>query len=297
MTDRLRVAVLGPGGVGGLMAALLARSGDSVLVLAGDSTAQEIESRGIQVESRRFGDFTATLRAATHLSEPVDAVLVAVKATHLEEAAKRVPPAALGDAIVVPFLNGLDHVDVLRRIYGVDRVVPATMRIESARIGPGVIRHTSALAGIEIGSKGAAVAERLRAAGFDVKIRDDEKPMLWEKFVFLAPMALLTTEARANVGVIRADRRADLVALFHEVSDVARAEGVAIDPASVLRFFDAIPPSMETSMQRDQAAGRPLEIDALGHSVLRRAAKAGVKVPVTTRLVERIESRSASRSA
>ncbi|HKW07096.1 MAG TPA: 2-dehydropantoate 2-reductase [Candidatus Dormibacteraeota bacterium] len=297
MTDRLRVAVLGPGGVGGLMAALLARSGDSVLVLAGDSTAQEIESRGIQVESRRFGDFTATPRAATHLSEPVDAVLVAVKATHLEEAAKRVPPAALGDAIVVPFLNGLDHVDVLRRIYGVDRVVPATMRIESARIGPGVIRHTSALAGIEIGSKGAAVAERLRAAGFDVKIRDDEKPMLWEKFVFLAPMALLTTEARANVGVIRADRRADLVALFHEVSDVARAEGVAIDPASVLRFFDAIPPSMETSMQRDQATGRPLEIDALGHSVLRRAAKAGVKVPVTTRLVERIESRSASRSA
>ena len=297
MTDRLRVAVLGPGGVGGLMAALLARSGDSVVVLAGDSTAHEIESRGIQVESGRFGNFTATPRAATHLSEPVDAVLVTVKATHLEEAAKRVPPAALGDAIVVPFLNGLEHVDVLRRIYGVDRVVPATMRIESTRIAPGEIRHTSALAGIEIGSKGAAVAERLRAAGFDAKIRDDEKQMLWEKFVFLAPMALLTTEARANVGVIRTDRRADLVALFEEVSSIARAEGVAIDPASVLRFFDAIPPSMESSMQRDQAAGRPLEIDALGHSLLRRAAKAGVKVPVTRRLVERIESRSASRSA
>ena len=297
MTDRVRVAVLGPGGVGGLMAALLARSGDSVVVLAGDSTAREIESRGIQVESSRFGNFTATPMAATHLSEPVDAVLVTVKATHLEEAAKRVPAAALGDAIVVPFLNGLDHVDVLRRIYGVDRVVPATMRIESARVGPGVIRHTSALAGIEIGSKGAAVAERLRAAGFDVKIRDEEKQMLWEKYVFLAPMALLTTEARASIGVVRTERRKDLMALLSEVSAVARADGVPLDPASLLRFVDALPPAMETSMQRDQAAGHPLEIDALGHSLLRRAAKAGVKVPVTTRLIERIESRSASRSA
>jgi len=279
------------------MAALLARAGDSVEVLAGESTAREIADGGIRVESSRFGDFTASVKAAPQLSAPVDAVLVTVKATQLQDAITRVPPAVLGDALVIPFLNGLEHVEILRRIYPPDHVVPGTIRIESARVRPGLIRHTSPLAGIEIVPAADGVGARLRAAGFDVRIRPDEKVMLWEKFVFLAPMALLTTDARANVGTIRTERRKDLTALLGEVTSIARAEGVMIDPASILRFMDAIPGSMETSMQRDQAAGRPLEIDALGGALLRRAVKAGIDVPVTRKLVERIDSRTASKSA
>ncbi|HEV2475573.1 MAG TPA: 2-dehydropantoate 2-reductase [Candidatus Dormibacteraeota bacterium] len=293
----MRFAVLGPGGVGGLMAALLARAGDSVEVLAGESTAREIAGGGIRVESVRFGNFTAPVQAAAQLSEPVDAVMVTVKATQLEEAIKRVPPPALGDAMVIPFLNGLDHVEVLRRAYPPDQVVPAAIRIESARPDPGSIRHTSHFAGIEIGPAAEQVAARLSAAGFDVRTRADEKLMLWEKFVFLAPMALLTTDARANVGTVRTKRRKDLTALLREVSLVAGADGVAIDPASILRFIDAIPGSMETSMQRDQAAGRPLELDALGGALLRRAEKAGINTPVTRRLVAEIGARSSIRSA
>ena len=273
------------------MAGLLARAGDSVEVLAGDSTAREIADGGIRVESTRFGDFTASVKAAPLLSEPVDAVMVTVKATHLQEAIDRVPPTALGDALVIPFLNGLEHVEILRRIYPPDRVVPAAIRIESARLRPGLIRHTSQLARIEIGPAGEEVAAHLSAAGFDVRISADEKLILWEKFLFLAPMALLTTDARANVGTVRTKHRKDLTALLGEVTSVARAEGVAIDPAAVLRFIDAVPGSMETSMQRDQAAGRPLELDALGAALLRRAEKAGIDTPVTRRLVREIGAR------
>jgi 2-dehydropantoate 2-reductase len=287
----MRFAVLGPGGVGGLMAGLLARAGDSVEVLAGDSTARKIADGGIRVESTRFGDFTASVKAAPLLSEPVDAVMITVKATHLQEAIDRVPPPVLGDALVIPFLNGLEHVEILRRVYPPDRVVPAAIRIESARLRPGLIRHTSQLAGIEIGPAAEQVAARLRAAGFDVRIRADEKLIMWEKFLFLAPMALLTTVARANVGTVRTDRRKDLTALLGEVTSVARADGVAIDPAAVLRFIDAVPGSMETSMQRDQAAGRPLELDALGGALLRRAGRVGIDMPVTRRLVGEIAAR------
>jgi 2-dehydropantoate 2-reductase len=293
----MRFAVLGPGGVGGLIAALLARAGDPVVVLAGESTARDIADGGIRVESTRFGDFTASVTAASQLSEPVDAVMLTVKATQLEEAIKRAPSSALGDALVIPFLNGLDHVEVLRRVYPPDKVVPAAIRIVSARVGPGLIRHTSQLASIEIGPAAEQVATHLRSAGFDVRIRTDEHMMLWEKFVFLAPMALLTTDARANVGTIRTKRRKDLTALLGEVSSVARADRVPIDPAAILRFIDAAPGTMETSMQRDQASGRPLELDALGGALLRRATRAGIDVPVTRRLVRQIEARSASRSA
>src|ERR1700758_3729345 len=126
----MRFAVLGPGGVGGLMAALLARAGDNVEVLAGESTAREMAAVGIRVESARFGDFTASVKAAPELSEAVDAVIVTVKATQLEEAIKRVPPTMLGEALVIPFLNGFEHVELLRRVYPPDQVVPATIRIE-----------------------------------------------------------------------------------------------------------------------------------------------------------------------
>src|SRR5713226_1162346 len=116
--------------------------------------------------------------------------------------------------------------------------------------------------------------------------------MLWGKFALLAPMALLTTHERANVGAIRTRRRKDAIAVIGEVADVAGAEGVDIDREAVLHLLDSVPESMESSMQRDEAAGRPLELDALGGALLRRAAKAGIKVPVTSRLVDELASRS-----
>ena len=285
--ERMRFAVLGPGGVGGLLAALLARSGDEVEVIAGDVTAREIAAKGIRVESRKFGDFSAAVGAATALSRPVDAVFVTVKATQLADAVKRAPASMLGDGLVIPFLNGIDHVETLRRVYPPQQVIAATIRIETARIGPGVIRHTSPFAAIAIAT-GGSVAQHLRATGLDVNVNEDEKAILWDKFALLAPMALLTTHARANVGAIRTARREELVALIGEVVQIAGADGVSIDPSVILRLIDSVPETMETSMQRDQAGGRPLELDALGGALIRRAAKAGVEAPVTTKLVDEI---------
>ena len=289
--DHLRFAVLGPGGVGGLLGALLSRSGDSVVVLH-DSTPREIH-----VESRSFGDFTAEVATASKLSEPVDAVLVTVKATQLEEAMRRVPAAALDAAAVIPFLNGIEHVERLRDAYGAN-VVAATIAVESTKVHSGLIRHTSPFTIIQM-TGAEAVAERLRIAGPDVKMRDDELAMLWDKFAILAPMALLTTHERATVGVMRERRRDDLVALIDEYATVAAgADGVTIDRAAVLARVDSMQSAMETSMQRDQAAGRQLEIDALGGALLRRGVKANIATPVTKRLVEEIQAREvASKSA
>src|SRR5215472_1227650 len=122
--ESVRFAVLGPGGVGGLLGALLSRAGDSVVLLH-DSAPREL-----RVESATFGDFTADVQSAPNLSEPVDAVLVTVKATQLDEALRRVPAAALGEAVVIPFLNGLEHVERLRAAYGTN-VVAATIAVES----------------------------------------------------------------------------------------------------------------------------------------------------------------------
>lgn len=292
-----RVAVLGPGGVGGLLAALLARAGDSVIVLASESTARTIGERGLKLQSARFGDFETPVDSAVQLRGPVDACLITVKATQLESALERVPAAAVGEALLVPFLNGIDHVSRIRARYPASSVVAATIRVETARTEAGAIRHTSPFAAVEIATS-PTVADRveklaahLRAAGLDVKVRDEEVPMLWDKLVLLGPLALLTTHARANLGEVRTHRRDDARALIWEASSVAKAEGVAADPEAVLRMFDSAPAAMESSMQRDQAAGLPLEIDAIGGAILEHAARAGVAAPVTTRLVEELRER------
>jgi 2-dehydropantoate 2-reductase len=297
--ERYHVAVLGPGGVGGLLAALLARAGDSVVVLAGESTARTIGERGLHVQSSRFGDFKVPVDSAVELQTPVDACLVTVKATQLEAALERVPASSLGQALLVPFLNGIDHVARLRTLYPSTSVVAATIRVEVARIEAGTIRQTSPFAAVEIAtSPGVAdrvqdLSSHLRATGLDVKVRDEEVSMLWDKLVLLGPLALLTTYTRANLGEVRARRHDEARALISEVAAVARAEGVAVDPEAVLRMFDAAPAAMQSSMQRDQEAGSPLELDAIGGAILDHAARAGIAVPVTTRLVEELREREA----
>jgi 2-dehydropantoate 2-reductase len=294
----LRVAVLGPGGVGGLLAALLARVGNSIVVLAGERTVRVIAERGLRLESSRFGNFQVSVDSSVRLESQVDACLISVKATQLEGALERVRADVLSQALVVPFLNGIDHVDLLRRAYPASTVAAATIRIEVARVEPGVIRHTSPFASVEIAASAASrerveeLAAQLQQTGLDVRIREDETVMLWDKLVLLAPLALLTTHERANVGEVRTRRRDDALALISEVAAVARAQGASVDAESVVRMLDSAPETMESSMLRDQAAGSPLELDAIGGAVIRAAARAGIAVPVTARLVQELQKRS-----
>lgn len=203
MANELSVAVLGPGGVGGLLAALLSRSGHRVICLSGEKTAEALRTDGIQVRSARFGDFTARVDADTELREPVDACLVTVKHTALDAALARLPAPVLSDGLVVPFLNGVEHPAALRARYRPDRVAPAVIRVESTRVAPGVVEHGSPFAEVDLTGTDVprprldALADAFAAAGPVTRVLEDETAALWAKMSFLAPFALLTTLPRA----------------------------------------------------------------------------------------------------
>ncbi|MER7111406.1 ketopantoate reductase family protein [Streptomyces sp. NPDC000229] len=282
------VAVLGPGGIGGLLAALLSRAGHRVICVAGEETARTLRQDGIRVRSVQFGDFTATVEADTELREQVGLCLIAVKHTSLDVALDRVPPGVLGDdALVVPLLNGIEHPEALRERYG-ERVVPGMIRAESTRVAPGVVEHGTPFTEVDLAGSPerlGGVAAVLEAAGVRVRIVEDETTALWAKLALLAPFALLTTRYRAPIGDVRTGRRDELVALVEEAAAVSRACGAPADPAAVLARYDAFPPSTKSSMLRDAEAGRPLELDAIGGALLRAAERHAVEVPVAARLV------------
>jgi 2-dehydropantoate 2-reductase len=295
--DNSRFAVLGPGGVGGLLAALLARNGAAVTCLAGAATVDVLEKDGVRVESAQFGDFTAPVAAAERLTEPVDVVLVTVKATQLEEALDRLPREVVGRGVVVPLLNGVDHLTMLQQRYPDATVVPATIRVESSRVAPGVIRHGSPFVTVELAEDGGSAAAvrqlagELERAGVTVKVSDDAATVMWSKLTFLVTLALLTTAAQATAGEVREQRRDDLVAMVGEVAAVARAEGAAVNADDVVAFFDGIPAAMKSSMQRDAESSRRLELDAIGGAVVRAAGRHGIPVPVTSRYVDELRAR------
>ncbi|MFB8174621.1 ketopantoate reductase family protein [Streptomyces sp. NPDC055966] len=295
-SPRSTVAVLGPGGTGGLLAALLSRAGHRVVCLAQDGTAGTLRRTGIAVRSAQFGVFTASVEADTELREPVDACLVAVKHTALDAALTRVPPAVLGDALVVPLLNGVEHPAALRARYRADRVAPAVIRVESTRVSPGVIEHGSPFTEIDLAGDGVprarldALAAVLADAGTAARVVEDETAALWAKMAFLAPFALLTTRYGLPLGEVRTRHREELESLVAETAAVSRACGAPADPARALTRYDAFPPAAKSSMQRDAEAGRPLELDAVGGALLRAAGRHDVPVPVTYRLVDELRA-------
>jgi 2-dehydropantoate 2-reductase len=292
-----RVAVLGPGAVGGLIGALLARRGGEVVCLAPPATAAHIARQGLELRSPMLGDARVAVRVASRLEDPVDACFVTVKATQLERALEAVPAEALGRGLVVPFLNGVDHVGWLRERYPADQVVAATVAVESTRVAPGVIQHDSPFVIVQVAHGPAdparveELAARLSEVGLDVTVRDSEAFALWTKLAMLAPIALLTTWAGAPIGEARSRHHDELVALVREAAEAARAEGVELDPEATIRRLEGLPPGMRSSMLKDAEAGQPIELDAIGGAVLRAAARGGIDVPVTAKLVADLQAR------
>ena len=157
-------AVLGAGGVGGFFGAALARSGREVVLLMRPETYARYDGR-LRVESAALGDFEVDVPATTTLDRPVDVLWATPKATHLHAALELAPEVLDEATTVVPLLNGIDHVALLRDRYR--SVLPGVVYVESERAEVGRIIQKSAFAHVELAPHPRAgdVCDELVAAG------------------------------------------------------------------------------------------------------------------------------------
>ena len=295
----MNIAILGPGGVGGLLAGVLERSGNDVTVVATESTAGLIAQRGIKISSVTFGDFVSRPRAVSRLEQPTEALIVATKASGLAPALERI---STEPSLVLPQLNGLDHIPVLRRRFAAASVLAGTIRVEADRPEPGVVVHTSPFLLVSMASSDPALrapmeqlAGVLGDAGVSAKVSDSEAQVMWSKLVRLNALACTTSAFDKLLGEIRdtPELRADLVGAMEEASAVAQAEGAEdVDATRAIAELEAAHATLGSSMQRDIAAGREPELDAIPGSVLRAAARHGIPCPTIERLVVMIARRA-----
>ena len=286
--------------MGGLIGACLAHAGETVTLVVRPETL-DAHPQKLQLDST-LGHWSVDVQWASSVP-PADVLWLTVKATQLEAALRSITDIGSVGAIV-PLLNGIDHLDLLRSKYGRERVIPATIAGETERASMGHIIHRSPFARLNVLSRGRGLLQRtidqLQGIGFTCNFVDDEATLMWSKLVFLAPLALTTSAFDRTVSDIVADPETwrQLQACVREACAAGQAEGAKVEADAVLHAIRSLPPGMRSSMQKDVAHGRAPELDAIGGPIVRAARRHGLKASVTEELIVQIEQRGmASRQA
>ena len=285
------VAVLGPGAVGGALAVRLLTAGIHTICVARPETAGVIALAGLVVETRG-ATLTARPEVAERLTKPVGLLLVTVKAPALEEALDRIDPSAVEEGVVLPLLNGLEHMELVRSRFEGRVAAGSISHFQAYRAGRvQIVEGTSSpivtMASDELPSRDLErVAELLRQARVEVRVAPSEKRVLWHKAVRISVLAAATSATGRTVGELRSDVvwRPRLEQAIGETCMVAEADGVQLRLAAQMTIIDDMADETTTSAARDVASGRRSELDAIVGSVLRAGERLGVPCPTLSEL-------------
>ena len=283
--------------MGGLLGASLSRGGAPVTMVV-RATSLATYPKELRLESP-FGNMTVPVSVASDVP-PVDVLWLTVKATQLNESLRAIRnPDQVGS--IVPLLNGIDHLTLLRSRYGSQRVIAATIAVESERVAPGHIVHRSSFARLNVSSAGKTILsptlDDLQKIGFECRFIDHEPTLMWSKLVFLGPFALTTTASDKGTAEILSDPhwRELGMSCIREACAVAIAEGAQLSADAVIAGLARMPGNMRSSMQKDVEQGKVPELDAIAGPILRGAERHAIKIPATKTLVAAVEARCAAR--
>lgn len=308
----LRIAVVGCGAMGSVYAARLAGAGHDVLVVdAWADHVQAIARDGLAL-SGPDGERTAQVRAfPAPPAEPVDLVVLAVKAADVVSAAAGLAPLLDDDTVVLTIQNGLGSAEEVARVLGAGRLaVGIASGFGASLTGPGRVHHNAmkalrfgAYEGVSGGGLPADDVERIaaawRAGGFDAAAVGDIAAMQWEKLIcnvaYSAPCAL----TGLTVGEVMDHPEMGPIsrAAATEAWETARALGIGIDvpdPVVHVREFGAQMPAAKPSAVLDHEAGRRSEIAVINGAIPREAAKVGRTAPVNATLTGLVRTREAT---
>lgn len=289
----MRIAVFGAGGVGGYFGGRLAQAGEDVVFIARGAHLEALRARGLRVDSLN-GDFSVNPIQATDVPAEVgkvDAVLVAVKAWQVPEAAHAIQPMLGKNTFIVPLQNGVEAPEQLIAVLGKECVLGGLCHIVSYVAGPGHIRHAGIEPHLAFGELEGGKSERAEGlkAAFDragvwAEVPDDIRVAMWEKFVFIAAISGVGAVTRAPAGVMRSlpETRGLLENAMKETVAVGMAHEVNLPAHLVeetLAFIDNLPEGATASMQRDIMEARPSELHSQNGAVVRLGAEVDVPAP------------------
>ena len=299
----MKIAVIGAGGVGGFIAAMLARAGEYVCVIARNSQKEVIERNGIVVQiggKSLCAHPSKVTDDPSNLSETFDAVLFCTKGYDLESAAVSAKSIVDEHTILVPLGNGVANAQRVKRTYPGNEVANGAIYIVSHLKEPGCIEVKGKGAYMVIGtdsnipSSVEKLAETLQKAGIKTKASGEITTEVWKKFLLISAMATLTSCYDEPMGAVLKEHGKELDRILREIMAVGVAEGAKLsidDMKRVKEQIEKVPYDSPTSMWLDFRAGKKSELEELSGYVVKKGAEHNIAVPLMQKCYEELKSR------
>lgn len=289
----MRILVVGAGATGGYFGALPAQAGLDVTFLVRPRRAAALRERGLRITGQGTDlKIAPRLVTAAELTGPYDLVLLSVKSTALQQAIDDVAPAVGPGTAIVPFLNGMAHIDELNSRFGTGPVLGGVAMIVTTLNDEGDIVRLAPMANLTLGEQKGGPSARvdeihalLGGAGVETHTSADIVAEMWHKWVFITTVGALTCLMRGTVGDVTAvPGGADLgPAVLAEASAVSAAAGYPL-PKEKTTFAEELVTrkgsTFASSMYRDVTEGRPTEVEHLFGDLLTRARALSVDTPL-----------------
>lgn len=280
-----RTAVVGPGAIGTVVAALLHEAGRTPVVAGRRARA------GLRLESDR-GAVDVPVPVLTDpgtVADPVDVVLLAVKATQTASTAPWLAALCGPRTVVCVLQNGVEQQEAVSPLVPGSEVVPAVVWFPAVQQDDGAVRLLADPRLTVPDTPGSAtVAAALRGTRCAVDFSADFATQAWRKLLQNAAAGLMAVTGRRSGVFRREDIGALALAYLTECLAVARADGARLpddEPSRLLAAFREAPADRGTSILADREAGRPLEWDVRNGVVRRRGRAHGVPTPISDVLV------------
>lgn len=284
----MKILVLGAGGIGGYFGGRLAQGGADVTFLVRDKRAAQIAANGLVIESPN-GNAVVPVKtvSAREIGPGYDLILFTCKAYDLGSAMDAIAPAMAGNAVVVPMLNGIAHLEKLDARFGKSKVMGGTCQINVTLLADGTVKHMEPLNRLLFGERDGSRSPRAEAfsaelarTNIDWTCSPTIEQDMWEKLMFLSVLASVTCLFRGNIGEILAapgGQEAIERALAANIAIVARCAAVPREQAvEWARARLLTPGPAASSMLRDVERGNPVEADHIVGYMLERARQYGI---------------------
>jgi 2-dehydropantoate 2-reductase len=306
----MRIGIIGIGGVGGYYGGKLAMkyagTGEhEIIFFARGAHLAAIRKEGLKLVTV---EGESTVRPTLATDKPadmglLDVALLCTKSYGLEDAARAIAGNLRDDSVVLPLLNGVDISERLRAVLPKGIVLYGGVFISSAIQGPGVVKQVAGTGQLFFGPAGKADAEKfrpiealLKGAGIKADLAADALLPLWTKYIFIGPMAGVTSITRKPFGDVLAstEDRAMVEAMMKEVEAVARKKGVNF-PADIVQASigkaAAFAPTTKTSMQLDYERGNKTELDIFIAYMVKAGKELGIPVPLHEKVYAELKKR------
>ena len=289
----MRLLVVGAGSTGGYVGGRLAEKGRDVTFLVRPARAAQLSEQGLRITSPH-GNVTLQpkLLTAGQITAPFDAVLLTVKGFQLESAMADIAPAIGPETMILPFLNGMRHMEVLSRRFTPHNVPGCVLKIMTVLEDDGRIVQLTPMIDLAYGELDGTTTPRMRqldefmqGANVGARLSPNIRREMWEKWVLLASLGAITCLMRGTIGEIEAVPGGAEFALqvLDEVVAIVKAEGVPPSEAFLRATREQITAKgspAAPSMYRDLVRSRPVEEENIIGDLVRLGTKAGIAAPL-----------------